>query len=637
MPKAANAKSWSLQSHPDGTRRSYAYVPPASPGGPPSLSLAAINGSTVGLNITAVPQAARSVISYQVERSLDQTIWFSVATLEAAAPSIIPARDVRTPTKYVHPSGSVNGNFAYTTIEAADAAAVPGDVIAVGGSWNNRAVIQKSGTPGAGRIYWRPVDYDNPPTLDGQTTVNPPGWNGGRGTAHLLAVQANYVTVDGFRAQNSNSNGIGIGNCDNNGSYIPASATSTWYVGIEIYRCVVKNVKGTALTTLMAQDYIVAGNDFSEYRFSTYWDQSAGNPPLQYGSLINIGGRNGTFVENDVHESIGEGIHIGAHINMMEFGQTPRGTGAKGFKVNRNRVWDCWAPGIYVTVGQDGEVDGNTVFATDDDRFWFGRSRTSGQPQYGIVIGSELGAFGNPTAVFDDVYSGVARVKVRNNIINGHSELFKVVRYSDDSNYEDIEIDHNTIFCPSGAFASVYSALVNGCNSTNVMTGFKVRNNAVAVSDASDITTEWNALGSGKVVQGNFFSHSPPSDLAAASNIVSASATVLADQNYKITGVYWPSPKTFDVSKAAPYYSGGVISPLVNAVDSVGVLTDFYGRTRPTGSGKVDIGAISLSKTLTPSYQDTGRTAGVPYFYRARYVQSDGTVSAWSPVQGVTL
>jgi hypothetical protein len=237
MPKAANAKSWSLQSHPDGTSRSYAYVAPATPGGPPQLSLAAVNGTTVGIGLTAVPQAVRSIVGYTVQRSLDQSSWEAVPTVEQNAPSEIPAQNTQTPTMYVSPTGSYAGNFAYTTIQAAFNVINPTDVLLIGpGTYDEAPVLTRSGTA-LSRIYIRCADYNNRPMINGNYTL-PVGWGAGgqfvAGQAALLSIQARHVTIDGINVRDSARHGIIVGECANNGSFV--ASPNTFYEGVDIIR-----------------------------------------------------------------------------------------------------------------------------------------------------------------------------------------------------------------------------------------------------------------------------------------------------------------------------------------------------------------------------------------------------------------
>jgi hypothetical protein len=593
-------------------------------GGPPLITLTPSAGS-MGVNVNALPTAGRTVIDVEVQR-LISGIWTTVSATRAGRVSELPPRNTATPTKYVHPSGSLGGNSAYTTLQAAHAASVPGDVIAVGGTFNTHLVITNGGTASNG-IVWRPYDWDNLPTIDGQSTVNPPGWSESgfaTGSTSLLNVQAEYCRVEGFRVINSKQHGIAVGACNNNGAFFNVS--DPWRKGIEIYRCVV-SAASQGLIMWKAEDPKFGGNDFSRCQNGTYWDTGAGNP-VGWGSAVSMQGRNVWFVENVMRQTMGEGVHIGHHINVTA-GNNQAAT-TKGFTIRGNIFYDCWSDPIYATIGSDGVIEENLIFMSDDPRFWYARSNATGYPQYGIGVGGELGAFGNPTTVYDADYNGLRDVAFRNNIINGANKLFSFKRFEDAHKTKNITVEHNTIFCPRGAYASIYQALENIQTSANELTGVQWKNNAVAVSDASDIFTTWNALGSGKVVAGNFFSHNPPADLSSPGNIIDAGSTVLVDKNYSATSSGWPNTVAFDVSKAAPYYSGDTLSPLVNAANSVGVVRDFHGRTRPTGSGRADIGAISLSRPNVETLTESGLDGGTAYTYRARYRMDSLTWTGYS-------
>jgi hypothetical protein len=602
---------------------------PRSAVGDPLAELVPGSGSMT-LNVSGSPGASRTIVDWEVQR-LIASVWTTVTAPRVPVASVLPARSTRTPTKWVHPSGTLDGNTAYTTIQAALNAATAGDEIVVGqATYNERCIITVSGTSG-NRIRIRPFDYNNPPTIDGQTSVSPPGWDGSTaGSAHLFAIQASYVTLDGLILANSNEHGVGLGDCANNGYF--ASQTTTWYEGIEVLRCKFEDGDGIAVTTLMASDYKIDGNDFYGWERDNKWDHASGNPS-GYSSAISLLGRDAYFRENVVRQSMGEGIHVGAHVDMIP-GGTSAALGCNRFTITGNKVYDCWAPLCYVTLGNDGLIDGNLFFYTDDDRFWYGRDTATGYPNVAFQIGCELGAFGNPTVEHFGAYAGVRNVVIRNNILNGANQLFKLVRFADDGNYKDIDIEHNTIFACQGAFPSVYEALFNNATAAgNEMTGIRFRNNIVAVSDASDISITWNALGSGKVVQGNVWSHSPPSDLAGTGDITNSGA-VINDKTYLVGGTTYPTEATFNLAKATP--DVGAVS--VNAVASIGTPTDYYGYPRPTHTGNADAGAISLSQANSSTRRETGLGSGTSFTYRARYRKDDGSWSGYSdPKTAATL
>jgi uncharacterized phage protein (TIGR02218 family) len=609
-------------------------TPPVLSGGSPPLVTLTPGTRSMGIALSMLPVGGRTIVDVEVQRLING-IWVTISTPRPPRVSEIPPRSTAAATKWVHPSGTLGGNSAYTTLQAAEAASVPGDVIDCAGTFNTYFLITRGGTS-TNRILWRAYDPANPPVISGQSTVNPPGWTESgfaTGSTSLLNVQAEYVTVDGFRVQDSKQHGIAVGACNNNGAFF--NVTDPWYRGIEVFRCVVSSAS-QGLIMWKAENPRFAGNDFSRCQNGTYWDTAAGNPE-GWGSAVSMAGRDVWFVENIVRQTMGEGVHIGHHINVTAGNNQAAGT--KGFTIRGNTFYDCWSDPIYATIGSDGVIEENLVFMSNDPRFWYARSNGAGYPQYGIGVGGELGAtFGvgqpwqytNPTTVYDSDYNGIRDVKIRNNIINGANKLFSFKRFADAHKTKNIEVEHNTIFCTKGAFASVYQALENIQTSANEMTGVKWRNNAVLVSDPSDVFTTWNALGAGKVVAGNFFSHTPPSDLSSPGNIIDAGATVIGDKNYSATSSGWPNPVAFDLSKAAPYYVGDSISPLVNAANSVGVLRDFYGRTRPTASGRADIGAISLSMANDAAFTESGLDPSTSYQYRARYRMDSLTWTAYS-------
>jgi hypothetical protein len=132
-------------------------------------------------------------------------------------------------------------------------------------------------------------------------------------------------------------------------------------------------------------------------------------------------------------------------------------------------------------------------------------------------------------------------------------------------------------------------------------------------------------------VQGNVWSHSPPADLAGTGDITD-SGTVIDDKTYSLTGVNWPSTKTFDATTAVP----PVGSSAVNAVTSIGTAVDYYGYSRPTHTGNMDAGAISLSMENSSQRAETGLANATSYDYRVRYRMDDGSWSGYSATKTAT-
>lgn len=602
--------------------------------GGPSLSLGSPTTSSMGMTVVATPRTGRSIVGWEIQRLIGGT-WTTVTAPRLLTASELPAPSTATPTKYIHPSGTLGGNAAYTTFAAAMAAAVPGDEIAVGGTFTSRILWTVSGTA-LNPIRIRAYDPVNPPIIDGQGT-QPEGWSESgfaTGSTHLVALQAEHVILDGFTIKRSRQHGIGIGACNNNGSFF--NAADPWRVGVKVYRCTIDDIPGTGITTWKAEDYVVGLTDLKGCQKGAYWETTAGNP-VGWGSAVNMCGRNGQFIECTIRQTMGEGIHIGAHIAVVNDGGTDKGAGCDGFVIRGCKFYDTWSGPLYITLGGNGVVENNQLFMSNDTRFWYSRNSSTGYPQYALSIGCELGySYGGetpPTLVYDGLYQGVQGVVIRNNIISGANRNFMIVRYTDTGNYKDLDIDHNTIFCNRGAYPSIYENLYNSATAAgNEMTGVRFRNNAVVATDAGYLSDTWNARGSGAVTQGNLFSHTPPSDLSSGTNIINSSSTVLTDRNYSATSSGYPNEVVFDLTKAAPYRSGSVVSPLCNAVASIGTPTDFYGHTRPTSTGLVDIGAISLSMEGTAYYEEEGLAAGTLYSYRARFQEDDGSFSAYSNI-----
>ena len=117
---------------------------PSIEGDPMLLLVPADDAMT--LNVTGAPGSGRTIVDWEVQRYI-ASVWTTVTAPRVATASEVPARRTTTPTKWVHPSGTLDGNGAYTTIQAALNAAVPGDEIVIGSAtYNESPVMTVSGT-----------------------------------------------------------------------------------------------------------------------------------------------------------------------------------------------------------------------------------------------------------------------------------------------------------------------------------------------------------------------------------------------------------------------------------------------------------------------------------------------------------
>ena len=595
--------------------------PGGSPGGSPSVALTAPSSTTVAVQIAALPTVGRSVIGFTVERSLDGgTSWTNVNISDPVAASETPAQNAQTPTKRVSPSGTLGGQSAYTTLQAAFDAAVPGDVIAIGpGVYNARAILTRSGTS-TSRIYVRPWDYANRPTFDAQySSAIVPGWVSpyAAGQVAVISIMAEYVTIDGINVRNSPVNGIIVGDSANNGAF--TSAPTVFYRGIELIRVGVIGTSAASLRSINTDGLRVLGSTFLDSERSRYTTSGYNQ---DWGASITLLGKNPVFIENVVGQSSGEGLHVGYH-GAFGGGDGWAHIEATNVTIRNNRFFDCWSAPLYLTNVDGGVIERNVIWHTSDTRYWYGAS--AGYPQYGLDIASESG---NTGVKGFNGFIGARNLIIRNNIVTGAVFPFRLPDWPSQQT-TNIKVLYNTFYATTPGTAASVASLVSNFESS--LTNVAFQGNLVYEPTPAQMARTWVPIGGTSPTGSNIFSTAPPSALAGPGDIISASPG-LVDGTYRPSGNY-PAVNPFDPTKLQIVAT----SPAVNVGTVLTDVTqDFFGNPRPSGSGRYDIGAHSLSKPNLISYQDAGRASGTTYWYRARYTQSDGVVGAWSAISAIT-
>ena len=609
MTKNVVAKAWTYRLWSDGTHRPY-DEPTVAPGDAPSLTLSVV-AQSITAAIAAVPPTGRSVVAYELQRSLDgSTGWVSMPTPDPVSASEIPAQNTATPTKYVHPSGTLAGNGAYTTIQAAFDAAVPGDVIVIGNAtYSERPTLTRSGTS-TQRIYIRCYDYNNRPTIDGNYTL-PAGWDGSTGSACLLGIQAEYVTIDGINLTRSNKFGILVGDCTNNGFFV--SAPNTFYRGVKLIRVSVIGANNNALRTINTDGCEVYGSTFLDAERSAY--QISGFLS-GWGAGVTLMGKNVTFIENSVGQVSGEGLHLGYH-GAFGGGNGYAHIEATNVVIRNNRFFDTWSGPLYVTNVDGGVIERNVIWHTNDTRYWYGAG--SGYPAYGLDIASESGNSG--VAGFNG-FIGARNLIIRNNVVSNALHPFRIIDEPAQQT-NNVKILNNTFYrTVPGSAASVASVI---SSAEPQVTDLTFKNNLVYDATPAQMCRNWVTPGGAWLRGTNLWSTAPPSNLSGSGDVVTVSSG-LVDATYQPTGTY-PSVSSFDVTKAKIVAGSGGVNVGELLAD---VTTDLFGNARPTESGFFDIGAHSVSKPLATSYTESGLAATTTYYVRARYVDSAGITSAWS-------
>lgn len=587
-----------------------------APGNAPDLTLA-VNGSVVTATVTAIPAAGRSVIAYTVEQSADGVSgWTPLATPDPVAPSEVPGRSATSANKVVDPALTPNGTTIFATLQSAFDTLNPGDVLDIApGTYSGRVTITRSGTAG-NRITVRAQNPASPPVIDGNYTA-PAGWDGSTGSACLLAVQAEYITLDGINVTRSSRFGILCGDCTNNGFF--ASAPNTFYRGITLIRCSVVGANNNALRTINTDGCEIYGSTFLDSERSAY---QANGFLSGWGAGVTLMGKNVTFIENVIGQASGEGLHLGYH-GAFGGGNGYAHIEATNVVIRANRIFDTWSAPMYVTNVDGGLIERNVVWHTADTRYWYGA--VGGYPQYGIDVASESGNTG--VAGFNG-FIGARNLVIRNNIATGSRYVFRFVNENTQAT-NNVRVYNNTFTrVVAGSSGSDNSLTYNG---ESELSDIYYKNNLHHTANAAELSRLW-LTPSGTWSRGtNLWSSTPPAALQGTGDIVTASPGVV-NVSYAATGTY---PAVSSFAEGNLKLTAG--SPAVNAGEVLAdVPTDFYGVTRYTGSGFIDIGAISLSKPLSVTYSYGGQSPGAKYF-RAKFTDSSLSDSDYSLVKSVIV
>jgi hypothetical protein len=325
---------------------------------PPSISLVSTT-STVTVSISATPTNNTSIQSYTIQRSADALNWTtlistysastyfdvgltpsttyyyrvkflqsdgvesnysSVQSIATQSPAVqgseVPDFNTATPTKYVSKSGSVNGQFAYTTIQAAVNAAVPGDIIAVApDTYNETVLVTTSGTQSQ-PIYIQALNPNNRPIIDGQMIL-PIGWNESNfqtGSTHMVAIAASHIVWDSIDIINSRIQGMNVGPADNNGYFL--QNVNTWFSNVRVYRTRIEKCNNRGFQTINTDGVTLGGCTVRETcrGNDTLWNSTTQNPS-GWTAAVQVCGKNVSIIETTVAQALGEGIHAGNHIN----------------------------------------------------------------------------------------------------------------------------------------------------------------------------------------------------------------------------------------------------------------------------------------------------------------------------------
>jgi hypothetical protein len=591
----------------------------------PTVSLSIRSSSSILASILATPDVGTVITSYELQRSLNQSTWASLPILINSVSEI--ERDypfnTATPTKYVSQSGSVNGIPAYTTIQAAVNAAVPGDIIAVApGTYYETVLITNSGTI-TSPIYIQALNPNNKPIIDGQD-VRPSGTMSNGASGRLVCISASHIVWDSIDIMNSASQLMTIGPSSfNNGFFLQSYEINTWYANVKVLRSRIEKSNGRGFHTMNTDGVILGDCKLTE---TCRWDNVNGVyqdvfnsttvQPQNWASAVSVMGKNVSVIECIIGQTIGEGIHAGGHISQ--------GAGAfiqvENFIIRNCRVFDTWSSPLYVAAVDGGTFERNVFYNTGDTRFWYGRSGNPQYPPSTVLFASEGGRPGSG-APWSTGYIGSKNVTFRNNIAIGGLRCLGF-GLEPGQLYQGIKIQNNTFFgAQPGTYSPGSGAIFNGM--TN-LTDLTLENNIIYDASGRVVASDpgWAPTLGTTVIRNNLWSHAPPALLTGTNSIVNLNAG-LTNPSY-LPNNPWPNLPVFDTN-AFKLLSN---SPAIGAGILNGITVDFFGSTRSSTS--MDIGAHTVNAASGSSYEDTGLIPNTTYYYRARFTQSDTQTSPYS-------
>ncbi len=488
--------------------------------------------------------------------------------------SELPAFNTATPTKYVAASGNYLGNSAYTTFAAANAAAVPGDVIAVApGTYTQTALITTSGTA-LQPITWRAADPLDKPVIDGQN-VRPVGWNESgfaAGSSSLVSIAASHIVWDSIDVVNSRGFGIITGPANNNGSFI--ADINQWFFNISVLRTRIIGMDGVSLRTFNVDGAYFGGCTILDAQRPFYRADGFPEDNPTWGMAVSLMGKNVSMVECTVGQSSGEGIHAGHHISF--------GAGAfiqaENLTVRKCTIFDCWSAPLYISNVDGGAFDRNLIFMSSDTRYW--QYGASGYPRFCVDFGSESGAFGNPTP--PNGLIGSRNLTFTNNVLTGALQCLVFTEWPGQQ-FSNITIANNTIYrSVGGTFPSGATCVRN--EHTN-LTNLTFRNNLIYDADGR-VCNEWNAMLGTNTVSHNLWSHAPPANISGSNQVVTTSPG-LNNAGYGVSNTF-PAVPTFNTDAFRILTN----SPANDAgIALAGVTLDYFGNSRTSA----DIGAHTVT------------------------------------------
>jgi len=500
-------------------------------------------------------------------------------------------------TKYVSPSGSLNGLSASTTIQAGINALGAGDTLCVGaGNYHETISVTSSGTASQ-PITIRAYDYSNKPVIDGQYSlpggpaggndfqiancqeysVNP---NANQGPLPLmgcmsnstgipmLILQGNYLTWDSIDITRSRGSGVIIGNATGGGWWV---SNHNVYNHIKFLNSNVSHIRNMGVfilyvdTVTFDRNTITDSSNFAAYdREGNYtWNGQSQSLIALMGwpNALQLIGSNITVTNNTIYHNWDEGIQIGSPGFSDVSGQAAI-TGATNLVIKHNTIYDNWAvDGIYISDIHGAVIEDNLLYGTNDTKYFRG-----GSPQFCVHIARETSAGVN----------AVQNLTFANNIVAGCGNLIYFADFGTGTTFSNYSFYNNTFMTPS----SGGSVLSNDLPAGNLI-NLKFQNNLVYANSILSPYSNTFSGTNGITVGHNLWSSNPGSLFSGAGDIVTS--------NPGLTNASYVPPMggPYDVN-AIKLLTG---SPAINAGAGITSITDdYFGTARPS-SGAYDIGA----------------------------------------------
>lgn len=559
---------------------------------------AGLNQSTGYVKSGLVASTTYPIKVRAVDNSLNRSAYTSAINITTTGSgggggdSLVPAPDTSIPDLYVHPSGVLAGNAAYTTIQAAINAASSGQKIAVGqATYVEKIHINKPLTIRA----WDPA---NRPLVDGQFTLGQ--WTGVAGSAALVSINASNVTWDGINITRPAFLGMQIGYCKGNGYFTQSGdpdvnysgGTAVWYENINVLRTEIYEWGNIAVTMLYVRD-IYFGKVVCRYGSALknpYLGDYLENNNYTWPPALSAGGDGLTFVECDIYQTLTEGWHFGLwYMNVV--GSTPGAVSTawlhtKNLTMTKCRVWDCWSAGLYLGDVDTGTIDRCLFYKTTDTIYWHYASLPSSRyPAAAVSLASESGRSSNFRS-----YNGLVGAKdvtFKNCVFTGAATLFNCEDSSNGFSHDYLRI--KVLNC---TFFSVNQGALwandRGCLNLKhpSMRDWTFKNNLIYDSEGMVYSSSTVAPVGTTTIGYNLWSHTRPTGWTGTGDIVNSSVG-LTNGTYLINNNF-PSAPDFDTTA----FTIVGTSPAVNSgTTDAGVTNDFFGKTRP--GGVLDIGAHS--------------------------------------------